>query len=230
LTISCFCHHLIATMADKIVSLRDTRERTIAILSDLFAKDEIELDDFENRVSLVHRAGSVDEVQKVVADLTVKPEVVALVPQPKTSVVPASELRPTQTLAAILGGVTRRGGWNAAQHLRVIAFMGGAELDFREARLGAGVTELTLFVFMGGVQLIVPPELSVELNGTGIMGGFDHMDRQPPVADPERPILRVHGVAFMGGVSVETRLPGESHGQARRRERRERKDRERRER
>ena len=59
------------------------------------------------------------------------------------------------------------------------------------------------------------------------MGGFDHMERQPPVADPERPVLRVHGVAIMGGVSVETRLPGESGHQARRRERRERKDRER---
>lgn len=214
-------------MADKLVSLRDTRERTIAILSDLFARDELELEEFERRVSLVHRAGSVAEVHQVVEDLTVPTATAALVPQPKTAVVSASEVRPTQTLAAILGGITRRGGWNPAQHLRVITFMGGAELDFREARLATGVTELTVFAFMGGVHLIVPPELSVELNGTGIMGGFDHMERQPPVADPERPVLRVHGVAIMGGVSVETRLPGESGHQARRRERRERKDRER---
>jgi hypothetical protein len=217
-------------MADKPVSLRDTRERTIAILSDLFAKDEIELDDFERRVSLVHRAASVADVQKVVEDVAVPTQAMVVAPQPKTAIVPASEVRPTQTLAAILGGVVRRGGWSTPHHLRVIAFMGGAELDFRDARMAPGVSELTVFAFMGGVHIIVPPGLSIELNGTGIMGGFDHMDRQPPAPDADQPILRVHGVAIMGGVSVETRLPGESHGQARRRERRERKDRERRER
>jgi len=204
-----------------LVSLRDTRERTIAVLSDLFARDQIELEEFERRVSLVHRAGTVAEVTKAIEDL---PSVTGEVkPQKKNALVPVAEVRQTQTIAAVMGGATRRGSWTAPQHLRLLAFMGGISLDFREARLPPGVTEISVFAFMGGVDITVPPELSVELSGTGIMGGFDHMDRQPPEADPDRPILRVHGVAMMGGVSIETRLVGESRRDARRREKRERR-------
>ena len=40
-------------------------------------------------------------------------------------------------------------------------------------------------------------------------------------ADPDRPVLRITGMVIMGGVSVETRLPGESSRDARKREKRE---------
>jgi hypothetical protein len=101
--------------------------------------------------------------------------------------------------------------------------MGGAVLDFREARLPPGTTEVTVFALMGGAQIIVPPGLAVEMDGSAFMGGFEHMERAPAEADPERPVLRVSGFVLMGGVAVETRLPGEGERDARRRRRRERK-------
>jgi hypothetical protein len=211
-------------MADKtLVSVRDARERTIAILSDLFARDDLELDEFERRVSLVHRAANVAEVEKVIDDLKLPDGVAGVAPRPSTALVPASQVRQSETLVAILGGATRRGTWTAPQHLRVFAFMGGSELDFREARLAPGVTDVTIFAMMGGVQITVPPDLAVEVHGGAILGGFEHIDRQPPEADPDRPILRVHGFAIMGGVGIETRLAGETERDARRRRRRERK-------
>jgi hypothetical protein len=54
------------------------------------------------------------------------------------------------------------------------------------------------------------------------MGAFELMDRVPAQPDPDRPLLRITGLALMGAVSVETRLPGESARQARKRRRRER--------
>jgi hypothetical protein len=97
-------------------------------------------------------------------------------------------------------------------------------LDFREARLPPGETHVSVFILMGGVQIIVPPELAVETSGMAIMGGFEHLERAPAVADPERPVLRVTGFAMMGGVAVETRLAGESERDARRRRRKELKE------
>jgi len=209
-------------MADKsLVSLRDARERTIAILSDLFAKDDLDLDDFEKRVSLVHRAGNVAEVDQVIADLSVSGSDVKR--QPAAALVPVSSVRPTETIVAVMGGTSRTGPWTAPRHLRVAVFMGGTQLDFREARLAPGVTEVSIFAFMGGAQIIVPPELSVETHGIAIMGGFEHLDRQPPQLDPDRPVLRVHGFAMMGGVAIETRLAGEDEREAQRRRKRERK-------
>jgi hypothetical protein len=74
---------------------------------------------------------------------------------------------------------------------------------------------------MGGVQLIVPPSLSVEVSGTAVLGGFGHVERAPVQFDPDRPLLRVHGLAIMGGVAVETRLAGESEMEAHRRRNRD---------
>jgi hypothetical protein len=54
------------------------------------------------------------------------------------------------------------------------------------------------------------------------MGGFETFDRVPPVVDPDEPILRINGLAIMGGLSIETRLVGESRRDARRRRKRER--------
>jgi cell wall-active antibiotic response 4TMS protein YvqF/uncharacterized protein DUF1707 len=209
-------------MADNaLVSLREARDKTIAILSDLFAKDDLELDEFEKRVSLVHRAGSVADVDKVIADL---PKPGALVTtKPSSVVVPAANVRESQTIVAVFGGATRRGSWTSARKVRVLTIFGGAVLDFREARLAPGVTEINCVAIMGGVHILVPPDLAVEVQGVAIMGGFDHMDRNPPVADPDRPVLQVSGFAMMGGVAVETRLVGEDEQQAHRRRKRERK-------
>jgi hypothetical protein len=41
--------------------------------------------------------------------------------------------------------------------LKVLALFGGVLLDFREARLLPGVTEVHVVAVMGGAQLIVPP-------------------------------------------------------------------------
>ncbi|MFO0575383.1 MAG: LiaF-related protein [Polyangia bacterium] len=95
--------------------------------------------------------------------------------------------------------------------------LGGIELDFREASLGPGVTEVHITAVLGGVSLIVPPQLAVEMDGTAIMGGFEHSERAPVQLDPERPVLRVHGLALWGGVAIETRLPGETELEAHKR-------------
>jgi uncharacterized protein DUF1707 len=207
---------------ETLVSLRDSRERAIAVLSDLFAKDDLELDEFERRVSLVHRAASVADVEAVLGDLPAPEGEVKLVPA--TALAPVAAVREKQTLAAVLGGVERRGTWTSARHLKLITILGGAVLDFREARLAPGLTEVYIFALMGGAQIIVPPGLAVETGGIAILGGFEHMERTPIEPDPDRPTLRVHGFCLMGGVSIETRLAGESERDANKRRRRERRD------
>ena len=43
-----------------LVALRDARERTIATLSDAFARDDLDMDDFEQRLGIAHRTDSLD--------------------------------------------------------------------------------------------------------------------------------------------------------------------------
>ena len=53
---------------------------------------------------------------------------------------------------------------------------------------------------MGGVTIIVPEGLPVEVSGLGIMGGVDHSVNGPGV--PGAPLVRVSGLALMGGIGA----------------------------
>jgi hypothetical protein len=121
--------------------------------------------------------------------------------------VPVDEVGDSETLVAVMSGVQRRGAWEPAERVRVVAVMGGAELDFREAVLVEGVTELWIFAFWGGAQVIVPSDIHVETRGIGIMGGFSPLDHR--AADPDAPTLRITGWALMGGVDVKLKSAGE---------------------
>lgn len=103
--------------------------------------------------------------------------------------------------------------------------MGGVDLDFREARMGPGITEISAFALMGGVEIIVPPDLQVECSGIGIMGGFDCSDEVRQSSDPDSPILKINGLAIMGGVDITVREPGETALDAWRRRRAARRER-----
>jgi hypothetical protein len=202
----------------QMVALRDAREQAISQLTDAFAHDLIGVDEFERRLTLAHRANSPSEVAKTVADLVAPAPSTSLAPRPEPNLVANEQDR----AVAIFAGVERRGTWTLPRRLQAVAVFGGMILDFREALFPPGVTEVHVTAVMGGVQLIVPPSLSVEVSGTAIMGGFGHVERVPVQFDPDRPVLRVHGMAIMGGVGVETRLLGESEQEAHRRRRGER--------
>jgi hypothetical protein len=205
-----------------LATLRNAREQAIAQLTDAFAHDLIEIGEFERRLTLAHRANSVAGVAQIVSDLAAAAPAAMLVAATAPLPVIASE-RESDNLLAIFGGIERRGRWTLPRRMRAFAVMGGMVLDFREASLLPGVTEIHVVAVMGGAQLIVPPGLSVEVSGAAVMGGFGHVERMPVTLDPNVPLLRVRGLAIMGGVAVETRLLGESEAEAHRRRSRDRR-------
>src|SRR5438105_3882770 len=92
-----------------IVAVRDARERAIARLSDAFAHDSLELDEFERRLGLAHRSDSLAEIERLVNDLPGEAPVTALVPATATDLLPApvavtvpAHRRERQTMVAVL--------------------------------------------------------------------------------------------------------------------------------
>jgi hypothetical protein len=207
-----------------LVALRDERERIILVLSDAFAKGDLEIEDFERRLTLAHRTDSIAALEELVRDLkasTAEPTPsAALVPVVSAAIVP---VRAEESLFSIMGSVERNGQWTPPRVLRVMSLMGSVKLDYREASLASGTSEVVVTTIMGQVDIIVPPSLAVEMSGSAIMGSFEFTQRVPVTPDPERPTLRVHGISVMGAVVIKTRLPGESGLDAFFRRRRERK-------
>lgn len=214
--------------------VRDGRQKVVDALCEHFANDVLEVEEFERRVDLAHQARSLEELGRILEDLPdAGVSVVAAgdeersparAPGSRTPMVPEERVRDRDLVIGILGGSVRKGRWIPARWTVAVGIMGGAELDFREAALGPGVTDVTVLAFMGGVEIIVPPGMDVECRGLGILGGFEQTSHQPLDHDSERPLLRIRGVACMGGVEVDVRHPGESSRDARRRRRLERKE------
>ena len=84
--------------------------------------------------------------------------------------------------------------------------MGGGELDLREARFEDREAVIRCFAVMGGVNVVVPPDLHVEVTGIGFMGGFGEEGDAEAEPDPTAPRVRVTGFALMGGVGVQRKL------------------------
>ncbi|HUF75987.1 MAG TPA: DUF1707 domain-containing protein [Longimicrobiales bacterium] len=211
------------------LALDHTRQITIDALCEHFANDVMSVEEFERRVDGAHNAASAEELRALLQDLPGTSNLPAAPGRPTApahtrdySVTTSDRVKERSFAVAVMGGTRRAGRWSPARNNHVIAIMGGAEIDFREAVMGPGVTEVQIFTLWGGVEVIVPPGMNVESHGIGIMGGFEHApDRMP---DPNAPTLRVTGLALMGGVEVTVRQAGESARDARRRRRQERRD------
>lgn len=101
-------------------------------------------------------------------------------------------------IAAIVGGFERR---VTTPHFRggeITAVMGGCSVDLRNSSI-QGEAVINVFAFWGGVTIKVPPDWTVVLNGTPIMGGFEEKTIAPPDNGKR---LVVRGYAIMGGVEV----------------------------
>ena len=101
-------------------------------------------------------------------------------------------------ITAILGGFDRRITTPAFRGGEVTAVMGGCILDLRGSSI-EGEAVLNVFALMGGITLKVPPDWTVALNGTPIMGGFDEKTITAPHNNKR---LVIRGYAIMGGVEV----------------------------
>ena len=182
------------------VALRLRRERVVETLCEHFASDHLETEELEALIDRAHRATSIAELDQLVEGLPALASRQAI--GPATQSRPPSAGRSTQIVAAVMGGAERKGSWTPARETTVVAFMGGVCLDFREAHLGPGVTEVNVLAIMGGVEIIVPAGMHVESSGIGIMGGFEHSGRGRFPVDSTVPVLRITGLALMGGVEI----------------------------
>ena len=64
------------------------------------------------------------------------------------------------------------------------------------------------------VEIILPPNLAVDVDVSSFMGNVEERHRTPPEPDPARPMLRIVGAVRLGNLEIMTRLPGETRRQA----------------
>jgi predicted membrane protein len=100
---------------------------------------------------------------------------------------------------AILGGVTRTNRSADFEGGDLSAFMGGCEVDLRDARISSGEAVIDVFAFWGGIEIKVPEDWQVECRGLAVMGAFEDKTRG---SEGHGQRLVLTGLAIMGGVEV----------------------------
>ena len=113
----------------------------------------------------------------------------------------------------VMSGMDKIGNWTVAPTHVSIGFWGGTTIDLREAVFTSPETTITCIAVMGGVEVIVPPEMEVRVGGIGFMGGFgwNKLDQARPrrQAPAGNPVVTINGLGFWGGVGITRKERGE---------------------
>ncbi len=103
----------------------------------------------------------------------------------------------------IFGGPTLRVSSQGFKGGQVTAFMGGVNLDLREARVPDRPAVIDATVIFGGADIKVPPQWNVKLDALTLFGGSEDERRQPAgVSGDGTPDLVITGLVLFGGISI----------------------------
>jgi hypothetical protein len=168
------------------------RIQVAQLLTDAAAQGQLQMSDYEDRLTRAYAAKTYDELDRLRSDLL------------GSSVSPrhggAPQPAPSMLLLAIMSAFERRGRWNVPKKLTTFALWGGGVIDLRYADFTSTEVDIHACSIMGGQTILLPPEVNVEISGHGVMGGFDH--HVSGEGTPGAPTVRIHGFSLWGGVGV----------------------------
>lgn len=189
-------------MSPATTQLDDARERVIRLLSDGYAYDVIDLDEFERRLGLLNHAVDASATHELVADLVNRGGGEASSAS-VSRVAIASEGR----ILALMNETKREGSWQLPHLLVIKAMMSDVKLDLRHAALPVPCI-IDVTAVMSEVSIIVPPTLVVEFEMMSIMAMTASSARAVPGWGYSPSPVRIRGTALMAEVGVKVRELG----------------------
>ena len=171
------------------------REATLKILGDHAAVGRLSLAELEERCDQALTVRTRGELTALTSDL----------PNDTASASQATALtevhRPARRTVAILGGASRRGSFRAVRSFSAIAFMGGDNIDLREAEIEGDELTIKVFSVIGVVNIYVPDTVEVELSGFSVLGANREKGAHRRRHE-KAPVIRVRGFNLMGETTV----------------------------
>lgn len=105
----------------------------------------------------------------------------------------------------IFGGTEKSAGVLPKNHWNFTVF-GGTDFDLRHCRFSDPVTTLWLNSIFGGVDVVVPEGVRVDMGNLGIFGGSELIVESgaihPGSLPANAPLLKIRGLSVFGGVTV----------------------------
>jgi hypothetical protein len=181
------------------------RDRAASFLGAALAEGRLTPQEHSDRLDAIFAAKTQADIVPVIRDLPGASAALATpsagLAQPSYGSSLATTGRPAH-LVAVLTGIDRKGSWQVPERIETVTVLGGVNLDLREAVLTSRETRISAFCFLGGVDIVVPPEMHVIDDGWALLGGREIPPASPESLSPDAPVLRLTGVSILGGLSV----------------------------
>ncbi len=169
------------------------REAAVARLRERAADGTLTLEEFLGRMERAFSARTRADLARLEADL---PRPVAGTAGPRRGA--------RRWFVGVLAGARAAGRWRCGERVAAVAVLGGCELDLRHALIEAAEVTITAVAVMGGIHIVVPEGVEVELTGIPVLGGKS-LDLAPVSPVPGGPRVVVRAFPVMGGVEVRSR-------------------------
>ena len=180
------------------------REQAAERLREAATDGRITMEELDERVDAAYSAKTHAELHRLTRDLGAS-EAPAGAPTAPVRAEAGPARKNRRRSIVVMSGLDRRGRWVVPARFSVFSFWGGAQLDLREAVLTERETVIRIDAVMSGIEIIVPKDAVVLVEGSGILGVFAET-RSPEAPPPDAPIIRIVGISIWAGVSV-TRTP-----------------------
>lgn len=208
------------------------RSATVGALSDAMANGQLSISEFDERSGQAHAAIQRSELVDLLDDLVDEPAALlfgagAVERRATGDVAEAGESSDAQrhrelVLAraqnmvtgegtetgfslTIFGGTEKSAGVLPKNHWNFTVF-GGTDFDLRHCRFSDPVTTLWLNSTFGGVDVVVPEGVRVDMGNLGIFGGSELIVESgaihPGSLPANAPLLKIRGLSVFGGVTV----------------------------
>lgn len=163
------------------------------MLTEAASHGRLTLEQYEYRLSRAYAADRYDELERLCDDL----------PEAMEYRRGSSRPAPSTMLLAILSGFERRGRWSVPGRMTTFTLFGGGVVDLRYADFTASEVEIHAYSILGGQTIVLPPEVNVQIEGRGVIGGFDHS--VDGGGSPGAPTVRITGFSLLGAVGIKRR-------------------------
>ena len=164
------------------------RDVALALLREASVDGRLTIEELAARAELVSTARTRDEVAAATADLA------------------ASSPPLVQDVArcrALFSTVKREGRWRIAARGRYSGVFGNVKLDLRDAVLPGPEIEIEARTIFGGVQIILPQGVHVELTGGASLASQElKVEGEPPDGAP---VIRIHHRGAFGSLVVRSK-------------------------
>jgi hypothetical protein len=185
----------------------DDRHRVAEILREAAGEGRLEIDELDERLEATYAARTYADLVPITVDLPAQAPSHQPAPLPHATPAAVGSAPRYNTSISVMGGVDRKGIWEVGPTHNAVALMAGITVDLREAVFTTPEVVVTANAFWAGIDVIVNEHTRVIVDGVGVMGSFDQVDKVPPQLTADSPTVRVRGVALMAGISVVRKGP-----------------------